>query len=32
MLTDAGFSTRTVAEVASDNRIPREFFVGTRPL
>jgi SAM-dependent methyltransferase len=31
VLSEAGFSTRTVAEVTKDDRIPREFFVGTRP-
>ena len=30
VLTDAGFRTRLVAEVTTENRPPREFFVGTR--
>jgi hypothetical protein len=30
VLTDAGFRTRSVAEVTTENRPPREFFVGTR--
>jgi SAM-dependent methyltransferase len=31
VLTDAGFSARSVAEVTMESRLPREFFVGTRP-
>lgn len=31
VLTDAGFTARSVAEVTADHRLPREFFVGTRP-
>ena len=31
VLTEAGFSARSVAEVTRENRLPREFFVGTRP-
>ena len=31
LLTEAGFSARSVAEVTLDDRLPREFFVGTRP-
>jgi hypothetical protein len=32
VLTEAGFSARSVAEVTMESRLPREFFVGTRPL
>ena len=32
LLTDAGFVARSVAEVTVEHRLPREFFVGTRPL
>ena len=31
VLTEAGFSARSVAEVTRENRLPREFLVGTRP-
>ncbi|MFL6044666.1 MAG: class I SAM-dependent methyltransferase [Propionibacteriaceae bacterium] len=31
VLSDAGFRARSVAEVTSEDRHPREFFVGTRP-
>jgi trans-aconitate methyltransferase len=31
LLTEAGFSARSVAEVTLEDRLPREFFVGTRP-
>ena len=31
VLTEAGFVARAVAEVTRENRLPREFFVGTRP-
>ncbi len=31
VLGDAGFAARSVAEVTQENRLPREFFVGTRP-
>jgi SAM-dependent methyltransferase len=31
VLTDAGFVARSVAEVTSEDRLPREFFVGHRP-
>jgi SAM-dependent methyltransferase len=31
VLTDAGFRARVVAEVTSEDRLPREFFVGFRP-
>jgi SAM-dependent methyltransferase len=30
ILTDAGFRARSVAEVTSEDRLPREIFVGTR--
>ena len=30
-LADAGFEARSVAEVTAEDRLPREFFVGTRP-
>jgi SAM-dependent methyltransferase len=30
LLTDVGFRARSVAEVTSENRLPRELFVGTR--
>jgi SAM-dependent methyltransferase len=30
VLSDAGFSARSVAEVTSEDRLPREIFVGTR--
>ncbi len=32
VLTQAGFAARSVAEVTREDRLPREFFVGTRPL
>ncbi|HEY5822273.1 MAG TPA: class I SAM-dependent methyltransferase [Propionibacteriaceae bacterium] len=32
VLTETGFVARSVAEVTTDDRLPREFFVGTRPL
>lgn len=32
VLTEAGFAARAVAEVTRENRLPREFFVGNRPL
>lgn len=32
VLTEAGFSARSVAEVTRESRLPREFFVGTRPI
>ncbi|MFL6063410.1 MAG: class I SAM-dependent methyltransferase [Friedmanniella sp.] len=31
VLTEAGFAARSVAEVTMESRLPREFFVGTRP-
>ncbi len=31
LLTEAGFSARSVAEVTSEDRLPREFFIGHRP-
>lgn len=31
VLTDAGFEARSVAEVTTEDRLPREFFVGRRP-
>ena len=31
VLTEAGFRARSVAEVTQEDRLPREFFVGTRP-
>lgn len=31
VLSDAGFEARSVAEVTTDDRLPREFFVGHRP-
>ncbi|WP_375430018.1 class I SAM-dependent methyltransferase [uncultured Friedmanniella sp.] len=31
VLTESGFAARSVAEVTAENRLPREFFVGTRP-
>lgn len=31
ILADSGFTARSVAEVTDDDRLPREFFVGTRP-
>ena len=31
VLTEAGFQPRSVAEVTSEDRLPREFFVGVRP-
>jgi SAM-dependent methyltransferase len=31
VLADAGFRPRSVAEVTSEDRLPREFFVGVRP-
>ena len=31
VLTEAGFDARSVAEVTRESRLPREFFVGTRP-
>jgi len=31
VLTEAGFSARSVAEVTQEHRLPREFFVGSRP-
>jgi SAM-dependent methyltransferase len=31
VLTEAGFRARSVAEVTQDDRLPREFFVGSRP-
>ena len=31
VLAEAGFEARSVAEVTSDDRLPREFFVGRRP-
>lgn len=31
VLTEAGFQARSVAEVTQEDRLPREFFVGTRP-
>jgi SAM-dependent methyltransferase len=31
VLTDAGFTARVVAEVTNEDRLPREFFVGSRP-
>jgi hypothetical protein len=30
VLIDVGFRARSVAEVTTENRPPREFFVGTR--
>ena len=30
VLTEAGFEARSVAEVTTDDRLPREFFVGRR--
>jgi hypothetical protein len=30
-LTDAGFSARSVAEITTEERRPREFFVAERP-
>jgi SAM-dependent methyltransferase len=32
VLTEAGFAARSVAEVTRESRLPREFFVGSRPL
>ncbi|GAA1828300.1 class I SAM-dependent methyltransferase [Microlunatus capsulatus] len=32
VLAEAGFAARSVAEVTQDDRLPREFFVGSRPL
>jgi len=32
LLTEAGFAARSVAEVTRESRLPREFFVGARPL
>ena len=32
LLTEAGFEARSVAEVTLEHRMPREFFVGTRPI
>ena len=31
VLTEAGFTARSVAEVTRESRLPREFFVGARP-
>jgi hypothetical protein len=31
VLTEAGFRARSVAEVTQEDRLPREFFVGSRP-
>ena len=31
LLAEAGFQPRSVAEVTSEDRLPREFFVGVRP-
>ncbi len=31
VLAEAGFQVRSVAEVTSEDRLPREFFVGVRP-
>ena len=31
VLTEAGFTARSVAEVTQEDRLPREFFVGSRP-
>ena len=31
VLAEAGFEARSVAEVTTDDRLPREFFVGRRP-
>lgn len=31
VLTEAGFVARSVAEMTDEDRVPREFFVGTRP-
>ena len=31
VLAEAGFQARSVAEVTSEDRLPREFFVGVRP-
>ncbi len=31
VLREAGFAARSVAEVTQDDRLPREFFVGSRP-
>jgi hypothetical protein len=31
LMTEAGFQTRSVAEVTTEDRVPREFFVGVRP-
>jgi hypothetical protein len=31
VLADAGFVARSVAEVTTEDRLPREFFVGRRP-
>ena len=31
VMTDAGFRARSVAEVTTEDRLPREFFVGVRP-
>ncbi len=31
VLADAGFTSRVVAEVTNEDRLPREFFVGYRP-
>jgi SAM-dependent methyltransferase len=31
ILTETGFVARSVAEVTDEDRLPREFFVGTRP-
>ncbi|MCU1427764.1 MAG: hypothetical protein JWL83_1764, partial [Actinomycetia bacterium] len=31
LLADAGFEPTAVAEVTSEDRTPREFFVGHRP-
>ncbi|GAB2583578.1 class I SAM-dependent methyltransferase [Microlunatus antarcticus] len=32
VLAEAGFEARSVAEVTSEDRLPREFFVGRRPI
>lgn len=32
VLTDAGFAARSVAEVTTEDRLPREFFVGSRAI
>ena len=31
VLTEAGFAARSVAEITTEERRPREFFVGLRP-